>query len=232
MDKETMFWLFTTAPQAIAALVGIICTGMFYIAGNIDNKAKDNPSLFEIAEEAKKSLYDEMQTVVILSVITIVYDIVLISFAPTLDIKNSCKSIVFFLLFVLLNLSSVIYTVKFVFQTIDPNSFDRIAKEISDTFTPGDVDQLLFLSHYMEFERIARRFNLQTKTNSIREIIHIMASMGVINKDDEKALFEITTIRNVIAHGQYDKNVDRSADEQLKKITTKIKKHIEDNNPQ
>ena len=82
----------------------------------------------------------------------------------------------------------------------------------------------------MEFERIARRFNLQTKTNSIREIIHIMASMGVINKDDEKALFEITTIRNVIAHGQYDKNVDRSADEQLKKITAKIKKHIEDNN--
>ena len=24
MEKETMYWLFTTAPQAIAALVGII----------------------------------------------------------------------------------------------------------------------------------------------------------------------------------------------------------------
>jgi len=26
MEKETMYWLFTTAPQAIAALVGIIFT--------------------------------------------------------------------------------------------------------------------------------------------------------------------------------------------------------------
>ena len=30
MDKETMYWLFSTAPQAVGTLVGIIFTG--YVA--------------------------------------------------------------------------------------------------------------------------------------------------------------------------------------------------------
>ena len=41
MERETMYWLFTTAPQAIAALVGIIFTGMFFMAESIDPKIRN-----------------------------------------------------------------------------------------------------------------------------------------------------------------------------------------------
>ena len=47
MEKETMYWLFTTAPQAIAALVGIIFTGMFFMAESIDNRVRADQSLTE-----------------------------------------------------------------------------------------------------------------------------------------------------------------------------------------
>ena len=35
-----MYWLFTTAPQALAALIGIIFTGMFFMAEGIDNRVR------------------------------------------------------------------------------------------------------------------------------------------------------------------------------------------------
>ena len=47
MEKETMYWLFTTAPQAVAALVGIIFTGMFFMAESIDNWVRADQSLTE-----------------------------------------------------------------------------------------------------------------------------------------------------------------------------------------
>lgn len=47
MEKDTMYWLFTTAPQAIAALVGIIFTGMFFMAESIDNRVRADQSLTE-----------------------------------------------------------------------------------------------------------------------------------------------------------------------------------------
>lgn len=47
MDGNTMYWLFTTAPQAIAALVGIIYTGMFFMAESIDNRVRADQSLTE-----------------------------------------------------------------------------------------------------------------------------------------------------------------------------------------
>ena len=75
MEKETMYWLFTTAPQAVAALVGIIFTGMFFMAESIDNRAKEEPSLLEIAEAAKTALYKNMQVVALLAAIAIVYDL-------------------------------------------------------------------------------------------------------------------------------------------------------------
>ena len=48
MDENTMYWLFTTAPQAIAALVGIIFTRMFFMAESVDNRTKEEPSMLEV----------------------------------------------------------------------------------------------------------------------------------------------------------------------------------------
>ena len=57
MTSDTMYWLFSTAPQAIAALVGIVFTGMFFMSGNIDGRVREDSTLAEIAEEAKKAMY-------------------------------------------------------------------------------------------------------------------------------------------------------------------------------
>ena len=43
MDKETLYWLFSTAPQALAAIIGIVFTGLFFMSGNIDNRVREDP---------------------------------------------------------------------------------------------------------------------------------------------------------------------------------------------
>ena len=72
MDENTMYWLFTTAPQAIAALVGIIFTGMFFMAESIDNRVRADQSLAEIGDTAKTALYKNMRFVAVLAAATII----------------------------------------------------------------------------------------------------------------------------------------------------------------
>ena len=232
MNTETMYWLFTTAPQTIGALVGIICTGMFYMAGIIDNRAKEEPSLYEIEKKKKKTLYDDLRIVVILAVITIIYDVVLIYLTPKLVSVASCLKCLVFLLFISLNFLSVLGTVIFVFRTVDPGSFDRMAKKIGKDFAPGDVEQKEFISHYMQFEREARRlpFIDGNKTTPTREIIRELAAEGIISKEDLKEMWNIARLRNVIVHGQYDEKVDKTIDEKLQQITKQVKQYSEDTN--
>lgn len=38
MDRNALDWLFSTSPQAIAALVGLILAGVSFIYGKIDDR--------------------------------------------------------------------------------------------------------------------------------------------------------------------------------------------------
>ena len=154
MEKETMYWLFTTAPQAIAALVGIIFTGMFFMAESIDNRAKEDQTLIEIVEAAKKALYKNMRVVAILSIITIIYDLVLVGLVETIV---ACDSLAEWTLglFVILNISTIYVTFKYVFQTVNPSYFNKIANNLSKEYKTGDVKSEVFINHYIKFERAA-----------------------------------------------------------------------------
>ena len=103
MEKETMYWLFTTAPQAIAALVGIIFTGMFFMAESIDNRVRADQSLTEIAESAKTALYKSMKVVAVLAAITILYDLLLVAFVTKLTEEDCCWTEWPILIFAVLN---------------------------------------------------------------------------------------------------------------------------------
>ena len=107
MEKETMYWLFTTAPQAIAALVGIIFTGMFFMAESIDNRVRADQSLTEIAEAAKTALYKSMRAVAVLAAITILYDLFLVAFVSELADKDCCWTEWLIVIFAAFNISTI-----------------------------------------------------------------------------------------------------------------------------
>lgn len=227
-DPSTMYWLFTTAPQAIAALVGIIFTGMFFMAESIDNRAKDDQSLAEIADEAKRTLYRNMQGVALLAIITILYDLLLVSLVNNLARSDNFWKDCALMAFVGLNVLTIMMTFIYVFKTVNPNYFNKIAASLSKEYkAAGDVDSEVFFNHFIKFERAARNADVVVQANAhylgIRDILRIFVSNNIITRDDEKKMLEISKIRNLIAHGEFIEKVSRKYDDELLRITEIIK---------
>jgi len=234
MEKETMYWLFTTAPQAVAALVGIIFTGMFFMAESIDNRAKEEPSLLEIAEAAKTALYKNMQVVALLAAIAIVYDLILTAMVVKLSGPDFCWTNWLIIGFAVLNISTIYFTFNYVFQAVNPNYFNKIAANLSSKYMSGDIDKSEFINHFITFEREVRNIPFVQQVGgrflSIPEIIRLLVSHEIINRDDAGQMYEINKIRNLIVHGEPIEKVDREIDEALQKVTAKISEVIQNRN--
>lgn len=227
MDENTMYWLFSTAPQTISALVGIIFTGMFFMAESIDNRIKADSSLTEIGDTAKAALYRNMRVVAILAAITIVYDLVLVAIVKNLTNENFCWSGWLFLFFVALNISTIYSALNYVFQAVSPSYFNKIASNLSSKYKSGEVDSQDFIKHFIIFERAAREtpdIKHIDRRLSVRDILHILAANQLINTDDAKTMSEISKVRNLIVHGEPIEKVDRKLDEELRRITGKLSK--------
>lgn len=226
MEKETMYWLFTTAPQAIAALVGIIFTGMFFMAESIDNRVRADQSLTEIAEAAKTALYKSMRAVAVLAAITILYDLFLVAFVSELADKDCCWTGWLIIIFAALNISTIYLVLLYVFQAVSPNYFDKIAANLSRKYKTGEVNSQEFINHFIAFERAVRNIPFIQQMNdqyaSIPVIIRMLVSHEIINRDEAGQIGEINKIRNLIVHGEPIEKVDRKIDDTLQEITNKV----------
>lgn len=227
-----MYWLFSTAPQAIAAMIGIVFTGMFFMAESIDNRVRTDSSLYEIGGKAKEALYENMRVTAILFAFTLIADLILIYAVDYLYEKSLNK---FYdspiLMFFVFNLSTLISMFYFVFDAVRPNYFDRIAANMSKQYGVGDVDNGTFINHFLEFEKAARNLpevaavQRQRHFLPIPEISNILIENDIINRYEARQLSEIRKVRNLILHeGGIDK-VSSTMDQQLLDITEKIKNH-------
>lgn len=227
MDENTMYWLFTTAPQAIAALVGIIFTGMFFMAESIDNRVRADQSLAEIGDTAKTALYKNMRFVAVLAAATIVYDLFLVSIVKHLADESFCLSGWLIILFATLNFSTIICALHYVFQAVSPNYFNEIAKNLSSKYKSGEVDKQIFLGHFIDFERVARSLpvirQMDGRYFSIRDILRVLVENQMITPDESRMMSEISKVRNLMVHGEPIEKVDRKLDDELQRITNKIR---------
>lgn len=225
MDGNTMYWLFTTAPQAIAALVGIIFTGMFFMAESIDNRVRADQSLTEIAETAKTALYKNMRMVAVLAAITIVYDLFLVSVVTKLANKNCCWTGWMIIFFVTFNISTICCALGYVFQAVSPNYFNKIATNLSSKYKTGEIDSQDFIKHFIIFERAAREtpdIKQMDRRLTVRDMLRILVANQLIDSHDAKSMSEISKVRNLIVHGEPIEKVDRKLDDELRRITNKI----------
>ena len=227
MDENTMYWLFTTAPQAIAALVGIIFTGMFFMAESIDNRVRADQSLAEIGDSAKTALYKNMRIVAVLAAATIVYDLFLVAIVKLMAGESFCLSRWLIIFFAALNFSTIICALLYVFQAVSPNYFNEIAKNLSSKYKSGEVDKQVFLGHFIDFERVARSLpvirQMDGRYFSIRDILRVLVENQMITPNESRMMSEISKVRNLMVHGEPIEKVDRLFDDELQRITNKIK---------
>ena len=229
MDENTLFWLFTTAPQAIAALVGITFTGMIFMVGNIDNRVKIDSTLYDIAEAAKVAMYKNLKVVAGLSLFVILYDMVMIR-AVKCIITGAGISELLYWLFWILNISSLVIVSMYVFQVVSPNYFDSVVKNMSESYKGGSVDKNTFLNNFIKFEKLVRGIggaNSRNEFISLPEINNMLVSNEIISKEEAWQLSEARKIRNLIVHGHNIEKIDKKYNDDLLRITDKIRNVVE-----
>lgn len=72
MDRNALDWLFSTAPQAIAAFIGLIYAGASFIHGKFDDKINEDATYEDIVHEAKLQSYTTFKSILWLTFFIIV----------------------------------------------------------------------------------------------------------------------------------------------------------------
>ena len=85
MDRNALDWLFSTAPQAIAALVGLVAAGTSFIYGKIDSRIDADQTLAEIGEEAKKRIHKNLTRILWQTLAIVVWDLACLFLNPMED---------------------------------------------------------------------------------------------------------------------------------------------------
>ena len=79
--------MFSTAPQAIAALVGLIFTGVTFFISALDKEVSRDETKEDICEEMKKDIHTKMQWLYWLAGISVVFDMLILVVNPVEENK-------------------------------------------------------------------------------------------------------------------------------------------------
>ena len=85
MDRNALDWLFSTAPQALAALAGLIFAGVVFMMGVIDKEVERDETLKDIYEEMKREIHGNLTLLYWLAGSSIIIDLILIILNPVED---------------------------------------------------------------------------------------------------------------------------------------------------
>ena len=237
MDRTALDWLFSTAPQAIAALVGLIFTGVAFIIGAIDKEAARDDTKAEICEAMKKDIHSKMKWLYWIAGVTIVLDLLVLATNPIEEDKVFSLSGTFdCYLFVgsillLLNFITVGFSLWFIVRLANPKFFKETAHRMLDMAEGGDVDIKDYIAEFIELEKALRELPLnvtieaqQVKRNaSVSDMLRELRFKEWLNAQNIDDLYRLNRLRNLAVHGAGIDSVSNSDLQEVRYYTQKLK---------
>lgn len=242
MDRNALDWLFSTSPQAIAALVGLILAGVSFIYGKIDDRIEADATLAEIGLEVKSRIHSRLKHLLSWTIGIIIVDLLCLFFNPmtscliSSDAEWQFNVYIFIAVMVLcLNIGLLYKTVCFVKITMNPSFVASTIKDLSKDYNDKEqsnanvVEISDFIQHFIQLERILRKSDLfsDKKDNYHRplplsQMLRDLYNLKIISREDYHNIREINRIRNLILHGGDIQKIDGVIDSKLQDITNKI----------
>lgn len=233
MDRAALDWLFSTAPQALAALVGLIFAGVAFTLGAIDKETGQDDSREDIFKAMKTEIHANMKWLFCLAGISIILDLIFIVFNPieeglrvslngTFDPYLLMAGIIIFL-----NIATLLYSLWFIIDVAKPDYFERTVKRLSKDYEVGDVDVKEYVMEYIEMEKALRALPIfrvpeEGRQHPVTEMLQKLKYSPFMEVKDIERLFELTRLRNLIIHGADITRVEKNNIEDLKKYTKKL----------
>ena len=242
MDRNALDWIFSTAPQAIAALVGLIGAGISLLYAKLDGRKDADPTFNEIVKEIKKRIYKRLKRLLTWALIAVFVDLVCLCLNPiennrilSLSRKFSPYFTFAFLVFVY-NLWVLYLTVRFIMITMNPSFEDNTINSLANNYNKQEVDKTdtvelsEFIQHFIEFEKLLRQSDLffDRKDNyqrslSLIQMVRELLNLKLIDKGEYNIIREINRVRNLALHGGDIQVIDKVTDDRLVEITKKLK---------
>lgn len=246
MDRNALDWLFSTAPQAIAALVGLVAAGTSFIYGKIDSRIDADQTLAEIGEEAKKRTHKNLTRLLYQTLVVVTLDLACLFVNPiengnvfsfTGDFSPYWTIVLLILVF---NLAVLGQTILFVRQSMSPTLVESTINSMAGKYIKQErkkqseeVSVAEFIQHFIEFERLLRRSdffanrrNNDEKPLTLSQMLWNLYHTEKISRKDLDDLREINKIRNVVLHGGDILKIDIGMDRRLRAITENLKKSL------
>lgn len=218
MDRTALDWLFSTAPQALAALVGLIFTGVAFIIGAIDKEIARDNTRESICLEMKKEIHRYMRILFFLAGVSVSLDLFAIAFNPieegrVFSINGEFDHYLLFAsVLLLLNFVALVFSLWFVIKVASPDYFDKTVKRLSKAENEGTIDAKQFLLKYIDFEKSIRSIPYLDGTRNgrvatILELTNELKSRGLLGVDELNKIRHLNNLRNLIVHGEDIKTV-------------------------
>lgn len=233
MDRNALDWLFSTAPQALAALVGLIFAGVAFIVGAIDKQVEQDDSREYICKAMKQQIHVDMKWLFWLSGISIILDLFFLLLNPIEE--GLCFSfdgtfspyLLMAGLTLFLNVGTLIYSLWFIITVASPDYFSNTVKRLSEQEHEGDVEVKDFLMAYIEMEKALRALPIfyvpqGGKQPTVTEMLKVLKYRQFMDARDVDDMFELTRLRNLIMHGGGIHHVERQMYDKAKKYTNDL----------
>lgn len=238
MDKESLYWIFSTASQTLAAFIGLLFAGSSFIYNKIDSKIEKDSTYTEIYEEYKKNISHGLIHVLSCAIGSIAFDIVYLFTIPILTINQSLP---YTIVLLLLNIYTIIYSIFYVYKIMNPNvihvTIDQLSKELETKNKKDVIPAIEFVKHFIEFEKILRSYDKKYLINdtenlhlTLRKIIDKLIFEGIINSAQRSDIYIIIQLRNLILHGGEIENIEKKYDTILQDLTSSIQKELDKKN--
>lgn len=234
MDRNALDWLFSTLPQALAALVGLIFTGVAFILGAIDKETARDETRKDIFDEMKRVIHVNMKRLYWLAGISVIMDLVLIIINPIEDgFRFSLRGtfdpyLLIAGLIIIFNVVTLVYSLWFIVHVANPGFFNKTVARLSEEINQGTVDSKDFVMNCIEMEKAMRALPIFSNSSGHRpymmtEMVKELQYRQLLDPYEVDRLTVIIRLRNLIVHGTEISHVESDIYNEVKAFAKKFK---------
>lgn len=216
---DTLYWVFSTLPQVIAALTGLLVAGTTFVFNGLEKERQKDESLYGIIGSVESVIHRRAMRLLAVSIAAIAADLAVIFLTPHVAaeieafpyISESSKWAITVggAVTSALNAAAFIALYRLLRKILDPKFQEETVKRLSEEVNKATererdtVDAMTFFQNFREFEGLARRIVPRQPgmpPMGIRQIVNRLIHDHIIPDNERGNIYEMISIRNLIAH--------------------------------
>lgn len=230
MNKDNVYWLFSSSAQTISALFAFLLAGFALVQAMMESSQQRDDSLIEIYSQIKRNHYRRFILLAVITGLAIVLSLVVV-YLNRFEVRNW---IVLTTSATFVDLAAIIGAITFVIYIINPDRYERTARKLMREYGQDDqtADPREFFEIFVKLEIIIRKILIQrdlyeTSNSSskilysFRQMIFVLFQNQIITTALYTDLQKISKYRNVIFHG-HETTVNVSMLKQTKEVLDRM----------